>query len=102
MEDERLVVGHFPYKKKIYLGLEKGNVCYKIATFNHDYSANLFLKHMNKLVKDLEVLEILKRIKWDVYENGGGNEWYWFIDTNKSMRIAEEEANKVKEWLDEI
>lgn len=54
------------------------------------------------VAKDLEVLEILKRIKWDVYENGGGNEWYWFIDTNQSMKITEEEANKVKEWLDEI
>lgn len=54
----------------------------------------------NRIIRDLEVLEILKKIKWDVYKNGGGDEWNWYIDTNKSMKITEEEAKKIKEWLE--
>lgn len=56
---------------------------------------------MPKIEKDLEVVEILKRMKWSVYGNDGGNERKWFINTKQSMQLTEEEAEKIKEWLEQ-
>ena len=50
-----------------------------------------------QIEKDLKVLEILKKMDWEIYQNGGG-EWNWFIDTKKSMKLTDEEAQTVREW----
>ena len=62
---------------------------------------NFFKEEIKAIAKDLEVLEILKRIDWLVYNNGDKNDFNWYIDINKSMKITEEEANKIKEWLND-
>lgn len=49
--------------------------------------------------KDLEVLEILKRIDWLIYNNVDKNDFNWYIDTNKSMKLTKEEVEKIKDWL---
>lgn len=57
-------------------------------------------KCFEPIKKDLEVFEILKRIDWLIYNNGDKNDFNWYIDTNKTMQITEEEAKKLKEWLE--
>lgn len=57
--------------------------------------------HYRIIKKDLEILEILKRIDWLVYNNGDKNDFNWYIDINKSMKITEEEAEKIKGWLND-
>ena len=47
----------------------------------------------------LEVLEILKKLSFEIYQNGGGDNWQWFIDLKQSFNLSEEEARKIKEWL---
>ena len=49
----------------------------------------------------VDCAEILKRIDLLVFNNGDKNDFNWYIDTNKSLRITEEEANKIKEWLND-
>lgn len=63
-------------------------------------SRETYDKAYDLLVKDLEVLEILKRVDWLVYNNGDKNDFNWYIDTNKSMKLTEEEAEKIQEWLE--
>ena len=63
-------------------------------------ACSLTVEQEQQIIRDLEVLEILKKLEWEVYENGGGDDWKWFIDTNQSMHITKEEAKKVKEWLE--
>ena len=47
----------------------------------------------------LEVLDILKKLPFEIYLNGGGNKWDYFIDMKQSFNLTEEEARKIKEWL---
>ena len=63
---------------------------------------SFWLKQYNCVLNDLEVLEILKRIDWLVFNNRDKNDFHWYIDTNKSMIITEEETNKLKEWLENM
>ena len=56
------------------------------------------IPEFTQIEKDLEVLEILKNMDWEIYQNGGGGEWSWFIDTKKSMKLTDEEAQMVREW----
>lgn len=46
----KFVVAYFPYRKKICLGIQEGNVLSKVATFNDEYSAALFLENMQRLM----------------------------------------------------
>ena len=58
------------------------------------------LWEMAKLIqKDLEILELLKELPFEIYQNGGGDNWNWFIDTKQSFKISEETARKLKRWL---
>ena len=45
----KLVVGYFPYRKKICLGIQEGNVLSKLATFNNEYCAALFIEAMQNM-----------------------------------------------------
>lgn len=63
-------------------------------------NANDLIDILEDAIKELEVLEILKRIDWLVYNNGDKNDFNWYIDTNKSMKITEE-VGKIKEWLND-
>ena len=65
------------------------------------YYRDALNEEFETLQRDLEVLEILKRIDLLVFNNGDKNDFNWYIDTNKSLRITEEEANKIKEWLND-
>ena len=57
--------------------------------------------YYNIVEKDLEVLDIFKRIDWLVFNNGDKNDFNWYIDTySKSVKLTEEEVKKVKEWLE--
>lgn len=55
----------------------------------------------NRIIRDLEVIEIFKKIDWLVYNNGDKNDFNWYIDTNKSMKLTKEEAGKIKGWLND-
>ena len=72
------------------------------------------IKEMELVKKDLEVLEILKKLQFEIYQNQNGCEnswsrfidingdkdsWSWYIGTKQSIEISEEEYEKVKEWL---
>ena len=75
-----------------------------VCDFKKNYSPYDFEKYVYKnifetLQKDLEVLEILKRIDWLVYNNVDKNDFNWYIDTNKSMKFTKEEVEKIKDWL---
>ena len=59
-----------------------------------------FQDYFKQIDKDLEVLEILKELPFEIYLNGGGDDWEWFIDLKQSFIISEEQASKIKEWLD--
>ena len=59
-----------------------------------------FFKEIFEVIeKELEVLEILKRIDWLIYNNVDKNDFNWYIDTNKSMKLTKEEVEKIKDWL---
>lgn len=53
----------------------------------------------NQIIRDLEVIEILKKVDWLVYNNGDKNDFHWYIDTNKSTKLTKEEAGRIKGWL---
>mgnify|MGYP007027057898 CR=1 FL=1 len=57
--------------------------------------------NIKTIAKDLEVLEILKKLEWEVYENGGGDNWNWFVDNKQSMKITDKDAQLLKEWLED-
>ena len=59
----------------------------------------LYRQDIEQIRKDLEVLEILKKLPFEIYLNGGGDDWSWFIDLKQSFIISEEQASKIKEWL---
>ena len=58
-----------------------------------------FQEELQAVVKDLEVLEILKRLDWLLFNNVDRNDFNYYIDFNKSMKLTYEEAVKIKEWL---
>lgn len=49
--------------------------------------------------KDLEILELLKELPFEIYQNGGGDNWHWFVDTKQSFAIDEERARNLKRWF---
>lgn len=52
--------------------------------------------HYRLIKKDLKVLEILKKLEWEVYENGGGDNWNWFVGNKQSMKITDKDAQLLK------
>ena len=65
----------------------------------HKSEDNLWLKLYETIKEDLEILELLKELPFEIYQNGGGDNWNWFIDTKQSFKISEETARKLKRWL---
>ena len=72
-------------------------------------------KLIKSIIKDLEVLEILKKLPFEIYQNqnnsvgswslyidtnGDGDNYSWYIETKQSIEISEEEYEKIKEWLE--
>lgn len=53
------------------------------------------------ILNDFKVLEILKKLPFEIYQNGGGDSWNWYIDLKESTIISEEEKDMIKEWLKE-
>lgn len=79
-----------------------------IIKFLQDFEDNLLipipaftacLREIKVINRDLEVLKLLKKLPFEIYQNGGGDDWNWFIDTKQSFKISKEEAIKLKEWL---
>lgn len=60
-----------------------------------------YLDFYKDILNSLKVLEILKKIPFEMYENGGGDSWNWYIDIKQSTILTEEEKEKIKEWLEE-
>lgn len=66
---------------------------------NYD-SLCLFEQELKVIQKDLEILEILKRFEWLVYQKRIQNVRNWYLDEySKPVELTEEEAKKLKEWL---
>ena len=66
----------------------------------HKSEDNLWLKLYETIKEDLEILELLKELPFEIYQNGGGDNRNWFIDTKQSLKISEETARKLKRWLE--
>lgn len=59
----------------------------------------LYKQDIECIRKELKVLEILKKLPFEICLNGGGDDWSWFIDLKQSFIISEEDAKTIKEWL---
>ena len=80
---------------------------YYSVDFNANMVADKILKRIkkeykevkNKLKKDLEVLDILKRTQFQIYKLGLPNDYKIYCDTYYSIPITEEEANLINKVL---
>lgn len=74
----------------------------RINSWRNNGNGDIWLETMiiQPIEKDLEVLEILKKLPFEIYLNGGGDDWEWFIDLKQSFIISKEQASKIKEWLE--
>lgn len=77
------------------------NEANRFACEEPKYTTHDLWEMCKQIQKDLEVLEILKKLPFDIYLNGGGDDWSWFIDLKQSFILSEEEYNKIKEWLND-
>ena len=55
----------------------------------------------NQIIRDLEVIDILKKLDWLVFINVDKNDFNYYIDLNKSTKLTNEETVKIQEWLNE-
>ena len=55
----------------------------------------------DSVIKDLEILEMLKKIPFYIDSfTGTCRNNYWYIKTKENTRISEEEKEKFREWLE--
>ena len=66
-----------------------------------DFFSSLYENATKQIIKDLEVLTILKRLDWLIFNNVDKNDFNCYIDLNKPMKLTNEEVVKIKEWLNE-